>query len=145
MGGCHGCFELKGVHVASILAMGLFKQVYKEIIKKDSETDKSKREQSRSIALKARKESSDGDSSTSDSEDKKSSHGRKRNSRKFHQIDETNLDNHMKRENHSKEIKTTKIAKAKENALSVVIQIISSENIQNYQDIKNQKAFVGGI
>ncbi|GKA59327.1 hypothetical protein Tco_0758640, partial [Tanacetum coccineum] len=26
MGGCHGCFELKGVHVASILAMGLFKQ-----------------------------------------------------------------------------------------------------------------------
>ncbi|GJT15632.1 hypothetical protein Tco_0874338, partial [Tanacetum coccineum] len=26
LGGCHGCFELKGVHVASILAMGLFKQ-----------------------------------------------------------------------------------------------------------------------
>ncbi|GKA68925.1 zf-CCHC domain-containing protein [Tanacetum coccineum] len=38
-------------------------------IKKDSETVKSKREQSRSIALKARKESSDEDSSTSDSED----------------------------------------------------------------------------
>nr|GEV62667.1 zf-CCHC domain-containing protein/DUF4219 domain-containing protein/UBN2 domain-containing protein [Tanacetum cinerariifolium] len=36
---------------------------------KDSETIKSKREQSRSIALKARKESSDDDSSTSDSED----------------------------------------------------------------------------
>ncbi|GJX81405.1 zf-CCHC domain-containing protein [Tanacetum coccineum] len=43
--------------------------VYEEIIKKDSETVKSKREQSRSIALKARKESSDDDSSTSDSED----------------------------------------------------------------------------
>ncbi|GKB87319.1 hypothetical protein Tco_0959591, partial [Tanacetum coccineum] len=28
MGGCHGCFELKGVHVASYLAMGLFKQVH---------------------------------------------------------------------------------------------------------------------
>ncbi|GKF53857.1 hypothetical protein Tco_0160767, partial [Tanacetum coccineum] len=42
---------------------------------------------------------------------------------------------------YSKEIKTTKMAKAKENALSVEIQIISSENIQNYQ---NQKAFVGG-
>ncbi|GJT13672.1 hypothetical protein Tco_0860714 [Tanacetum coccineum] len=40
-----------------------------EVIKKDSETVKSKREQSRSIALKARKESSDEDSSTSDSED----------------------------------------------------------------------------
>ncbi|GJR65306.1 hypothetical protein Tco_0011371 [Tanacetum coccineum] len=37
--------------------------------KKDSKTVKSKREQSRSIALKARKESSDDDSSTSDSED----------------------------------------------------------------------------
>ncbi|GKB66614.1 hypothetical protein Tco_0928026 [Tanacetum coccineum] len=40
-----------------------------EVIKKDSETVKSKREQSRSIALKARKDSSDDNSSTSDSED----------------------------------------------------------------------------
>ncbi|GJT82460.1 hypothetical protein Tco_1056802 [Tanacetum coccineum] len=44
-------------------------KVYEEVIKKDSETVKSKREQSRSIALKARKESSDEDSSTFDSED----------------------------------------------------------------------------
>ncbi|GKC56434.1 hypothetical protein Tco_1084032 [Tanacetum coccineum] len=36
-------------------------KVYEEIIKKDSETVKSKREQSRSIALKARKKSSDDD------------------------------------------------------------------------------------
>ncbi|GJV85270.1 hypothetical protein Tco_1525168 [Tanacetum coccineum] len=43
-------------------------KVYEEVIKKDSETVKSKREQSRSIALKARKDSSD-DSSTSDSKD----------------------------------------------------------------------------
>ncbi|GJR83895.1 zf-CCHC domain-containing protein [Tanacetum coccineum] len=43
-------------------------KVYEEIIKKDSETVKSKREQSRSIALKARKESSDDDSSIFDSE-----------------------------------------------------------------------------
>ncbi|GJU81422.1 zf-CCHC domain-containing protein [Tanacetum coccineum] len=43
-------------------------KVYEEVIKKDSETVKSKREQSRSIVLKARKDSSD-DSSTSDSED----------------------------------------------------------------------------
>nr|GEW78913.1 UBN2 domain-containing protein [Tanacetum cinerariifolium] len=43
--------------------------VYEEVIKKDFKTAKSKREQSRSIALKARKESSDDDSSTSDSED----------------------------------------------------------------------------
>ncbi|GJU66743.1 hypothetical protein Tco_1253002 [Tanacetum coccineum] len=44
-------------------------KVYEEVIKKDCETVKSKREQSRSIALKARKESSDDHSSTSDSED----------------------------------------------------------------------------
>ncbi|GKF73783.1 zf-CCHC domain-containing protein, partial [Tanacetum coccineum] len=43
--------------------------VYEEVIKKDFKTVKSKREQSRSIALKARKDSSDDDSSTSDSED----------------------------------------------------------------------------
>ncbi|GJV59241.1 zf-CCHC domain-containing protein [Tanacetum coccineum] len=44
-------------------------KVYKEVIKKDSETVKNKREQSKSIALKTRKEYSDDDSSTSDSED----------------------------------------------------------------------------
>ncbi|GKB68504.1 putative reverse transcriptase domain-containing protein, partial [Tanacetum coccineum] len=44
-------------------------KVYEEVIKKDSETVKSKREQCRSIALKAIKESSDDDSSTSDSKD----------------------------------------------------------------------------
>ncbi|GKA26319.1 hypothetical protein Tco_0712428 [Tanacetum coccineum] len=46
-------------------------KVYEEVIKKDSETVKSKREKSRSIALKARKDSSDDNSSTSDSEDEK--------------------------------------------------------------------------
>ncbi|GJY90171.1 zf-CCHC domain-containing protein [Tanacetum coccineum] len=44
-------------------------KVYEVIIKKDSEMVKSKREQNRSLALKAKKESSDEDSSTSDSED----------------------------------------------------------------------------
>ncbi|GKB30344.1 hypothetical protein Tco_0869745 [Tanacetum coccineum] len=46
---------------------------------------------------------------------------------------------HEDKENHFKEIKTTKMAKAKENALSVEIQIISLENVQNYQDIKIKK------
>ncbi|GJR14967.1 zf-CCHC domain-containing protein [Tanacetum coccineum] len=44
-------------------------KVYEVIIKKDSEMIKGKREQSRSLALKAKKESSDEDSSNSDSED----------------------------------------------------------------------------
>ncbi|GJZ29090.1 zf-CCHC domain-containing protein, partial [Tanacetum coccineum] len=42
---------------------------YEVIIKKDSEMVKSKRELNRSLALKAKKESSDKDNSTSDSED----------------------------------------------------------------------------
>ncbi|GJW34681.1 hypothetical protein Tco_0057601 [Tanacetum coccineum] len=44
-------------------------KVYKVIIKKDSKMVKGKREQSRSLALKAKKESSDEDSLNSDSED----------------------------------------------------------------------------
>ncbi|GJZ37005.1 hypothetical protein Tco_0583196 [Tanacetum coccineum] len=44
-------------------------KVYEVIIKKNSEMVKGKREQNRSFALKAKKESSDEDSSTSDSED----------------------------------------------------------------------------
>nr|GEV11328.1 UBN2 domain-containing protein [Tanacetum cinerariifolium] len=44
-------------------------KVYEVIIKKDSKMVKGKREQNRSLALKAKKESSDEDSSTSDSED----------------------------------------------------------------------------
>ncbi|GJT43414.1 hypothetical protein Tco_0952129 [Tanacetum coccineum] len=44
-------------------------KVYEVIIKKDSEMVQGKREQNRSLALKAKKESSDEDSSTSDSED----------------------------------------------------------------------------
>ncbi|GJX77266.1 hypothetical protein Tco_0324077 [Tanacetum coccineum] len=44
-------------------------KVYEVIIKKDSEMVKGKREENRSLALKAKKESSDDDSLTSDSED----------------------------------------------------------------------------
>ncbi|GJW45360.1 hypothetical protein Tco_0074159 [Tanacetum coccineum] len=44
-------------------------KVYEVIIKNDSEMVKGKREQNRSLALKAKKESSDDNSSTSDSED----------------------------------------------------------------------------
>ncbi|GJS31018.1 zf-CCHC domain-containing protein [Tanacetum coccineum] len=45
-------------------------KVYEEVIKKDFETVKDKKEQSRSLALKVKKEVSDEDSSSSDSEDK---------------------------------------------------------------------------
>nr|GEW45350.1 transposase, Ptta/En/Spm, transposase, Tnp1/En/Spm-like protein [Tanacetum cinerariifolium] len=110
-------------------------KVYKEVIKKDFETVKSKREQNRSIALKAKKESSDNDSSTSDSEDEEYAMA-VRDFKKFSKDEDDSKDSHMKKENHPKEIKTTKMAKAKENDLSVEIQIILSDNVQNYQDIK---------
>ncbi|GKE99720.1 hypothetical protein Tco_0023071 [Tanacetum coccineum] len=60
--------ELKNLTTLSLDELIGNLKVYEEVIKKDSETVKSKREQSRSIALKARKESSDDDSSISDSE-----------------------------------------------------------------------------
>nr|GEY11149.1 hypothetical protein [Tanacetum cinerariifolium] len=44
-------------------------KVYEEVIKKDLKTVKGKKEQSRSLALKAKKEVSNKDSSSSDSED----------------------------------------------------------------------------
>ncbi|GKC91631.1 hypothetical protein Tco_1152280 [Tanacetum coccineum] len=44
-------------------------KVYEVIIKEDSKMVKGKREQSRSLALKAKKESSDEDSSTSESDE----------------------------------------------------------------------------
>ncbi|GJZ67823.1 hypothetical protein Tco_0631063, partial [Tanacetum coccineum] len=40
----------------------------------------------------------------------------------------------MMKESHPKEVKTTKMAKAKENVLNVEIQIISLESVQNYQE-----------
>ncbi|GJY37450.1 hypothetical protein Tco_0422828 [Tanacetum coccineum] len=82
-------------------------KVYEEVIKKDSETVKNKREQSRSIALKARKESSDEDSSTSDSEMKNIAMAvRKLQETSLKDKDDL-LNNHMKKEDHSKEIKMT--------------------------------------
>nr|GEY63173.1 zf-CCHC domain-containing protein/UBN2 domain-containing protein [Tanacetum cinerariifolium] len=110
-------------------------KVYKEVIKKDSETVKSKREQSRSIALKARKKSSDDDSSTFDSEDEEYAMAVRDFKKLFKRRGRFIRQPHEERKSFQKK-KTTKMAKAKENALSVEIQIISSENVRNYQDIK---------
>ncbi|GJX49951.1 hypothetical protein Tco_0276796 [Tanacetum coccineum] len=76
-------------------------KVYEEVIKKDSEIVKSKREQSRSIALKARKGSSDDDSSTSDIEDEEYAMA-VRDFKKFFKRRGRFVNNYMKKENHSK-------------------------------------------
>ncbi|GJV03973.1 hypothetical protein Tco_1337542 [Tanacetum coccineum] len=52
-------------------------KVYEEVIKKDFKTVKGKKEQSRSLALKVKKEVSDEDSLRSDSEDERVCYGRK--------------------------------------------------------------------
>nr|GEW06582.1 retrotransposon protein, putative, Ty1-copia subclass [Tanacetum cinerariifolium] len=79
-------------------------KVYEMIIKKDSETVKAKVEK-KSIALKAKKESSDEKCSTSGSED----------------------------EERSKEAVMTRTVKEIENTLDVVTRIILLENVQNHR------------
>ncbi|GJS64803.1 hypothetical protein Tco_0679367 [Tanacetum coccineum] len=60
--------ESKDLHLYHLMNFRT-KKVYEVIIKNDSEVVKGKREQNRYLALKSKKESSDEDSSTSDSED----------------------------------------------------------------------------
>nr|GEX84112.1 UBN2 domain-containing protein [Tanacetum cinerariifolium] len=103
-------------------------KVYEEVIKNDSETVKSKSEQSRSIALKARNEYSDDDSSTFDSEDEEYAMAVRDFKKFFKRRGRFVRQPHEKRKSFQ-EIKTTKMAKAKENDLSVEIQIILSKNV----------------
>ncbi|GJT77348.1 hypothetical protein Tco_1044073 [Tanacetum coccineum] len=93
---------------------------------------------SRSYALKARKESIDDDSSTSDSEDGEYVMAI-RDFKEIHSnVEVDSLDNPYEERNSFQEL-SDKMARAKENALCDVIQIISSKNVQNYQDIKTKK------
>ncbi|GJW94327.1 hypothetical protein Tco_0173999 [Tanacetum coccineum] len=108
-------------------------KVYEVIIKKDSEVVKGKREQSRSLALKAKKESSDEDSSIFDSEDKEYVMAVRDFKKFFKRQGRFVIQPHDER-SLSKGIKMTRMAKAKENALDVDIQIISLENAQNHQE-----------
>nr|GEV53436.1 retrovirus-related Pol polyprotein from transposon TNT 1-94 [Tanacetum cinerariifolium] len=78
------------------------------IIKKDSKIVKGKREQSRSLALKAKKESSDEETLTNESEDEVYA------------------------------MATTRTVRVKENALDVEIQITSFENVRSLQEAKTK-------
>ncbi|GJV00588.1 hypothetical protein Tco_1329858 [Tanacetum coccineum] len=111
---------------------GFIARIVYESNKKVSETVKAK-EIKVDLLPKTRKESSDEDSSTSDSRRKDEEYvmAVKKTSRNYFKKTRRFVDNHMKKENHLKEIKMTKIGKAKENALSAEIQIISSENVRN--------------
>ncbi|GJX43057.1 hypothetical protein Tco_0259733 [Tanacetum coccineum] len=113
-------------------------KVYEEVIKKDSETVISKREQSRSIALKARKESSDDDSSTSNSEDEEYAMAVRDFNKFFKTRGRFARQPHEEKKSFQRN-KDDKNGKGEKNVLSLEIQIISSENVQNYQDIKIKK------
>ncbi|GKC18500.1 alpha/beta hydrolases superfamily protein [Tanacetum coccineum] len=65
----HGIEESKNLTTLPLDELIGNLKVYEEVIKKDVETVKGKKEQSRSLALKVKKEVSDEDSSSSDSED----------------------------------------------------------------------------
>ncbi|GJU13542.1 zf-CCHC domain-containing protein [Tanacetum coccineum] len=65
-------------------------KVYEEILKKDSEMVKGKREQNRSLALKAKNESSDEDSSTFDSEDEEYAMANDKSERKCFKCEDPN-------------------------------------------------------
>ncbi|GJY62019.1 hypothetical protein Tco_0462676 [Tanacetum coccineum] len=107
-------------------------KVYEEVIKKDFETVKGKKEQSRSLALKVKNEVSDEDISSSDSEDEEYAMAVKEFKKFFKRrggfVRQTRGDR-----KHSKEVEMMVMEKVKENILDVVIQITSLENVQSRQ------------
>ncbi|GJS47177.1 hypothetical protein Tco_0597298 [Tanacetum coccineum] len=92
-----------------------------------------KREQSRSLALKAKKESSDEDSLTSDSEDEEYDMAMRDFKKFFKRRGRFVRQPHDERKS-SQRNKDDKNGKSERNALNVEIQIISSENSQNCQE-----------
>nr|GEV45335.1 UBN2 domain-containing protein [Tanacetum cinerariifolium] len=107
-------------------------KVYEEIIKKDFETVKRKKEQSRSLELKVKKEVIDEDSSSSDSKDEEYAMVVKE-FKKFFKRQGRFVRQLRGDRKHSKEVEMMVMVKVKENVLDVVIQITSLENVQSRQ------------
>nr|GEU56184.1 UBN2 domain-containing protein [Tanacetum cinerariifolium] len=108
-------------------------KVYEVIIMKDSEMVKEKREKSRSLVLKAKTESSDEDSLTSDSEDEEYVMA-VRDFKKFFKRRRRFVRQPRDERNSFQRSKDDQNRKTRENALDVEIQIISSDNAQNHQE-----------
>ncbi|GJU93951.1 hypothetical protein Tco_1318707 [Tanacetum coccineum] len=108
-------------------------KVYEVIIKNDSEMVKGKREQNRSLALKAKKESSDEDSSTSDSEDEEYAMA-VRDFKKFFKRGGRFVRQPHDERKVSQRNKDDKNGKGEKNVLNLGIQITSSESVQKYQE-----------
>ncbi|GKC12461.1 hypothetical protein Tco_1009243, partial [Tanacetum coccineum] len=108
-------------------------KVYEVIIKKYSEMVKGKREQNRSLALKAKKKSSDEDSSTSGSEDEEYAMAL-RDFKKIFKRRGRFVRQPQDERKSSQRNKNDKNDKSERKCFNVDIQIISSENAQNYQE-----------
>nr|GEY26866.1 transposase, Ptta/En/Spm, transposase, Tnp1/En/Spm-like protein [Tanacetum cinerariifolium] len=106
-------------------------KVYEVIIKIESEMVKGKREQSRSLTLKAKKESSDKDSLTSDIEEEEYAMA-VRDFKKFFKRQGRFVRQPRDERKSFQRSKDDKNGKTSENALGVEIQIISSENAQDH-------------
>ncbi|GJR85573.1 hypothetical protein Tco_0209584 [Tanacetum coccineum] len=104
-------------------------KVYEEVIKKDFEMVKGKKEQSRSLALKVKKEVSDEDSSRSDSEDEECVMAVKEFKKFFKRRGRFVRQPRGDRKTF-KEVEMMVMVKVKENVLDVVIQITSLENVR---------------
>ncbi|GJV79533.1 hypothetical protein Tco_1515403 [Tanacetum coccineum] len=109
-------------------------KVYEEVIKKDVETVKGKKEQSRSLALKVKKEVSDEDSSSSDSEEEDYAMAVKEFNKFFKRRRRFARQPRGDRKIF-KRSRNEVMIKVKENVLDVVTQITSLENVQSRQRI----------
>nr|GEV86070.1 UBN2 domain-containing protein [Tanacetum cinerariifolium] len=107
-------------------------KVYEEVIKKDFETVKGKREQSRSLALMVTKKLSDEDSSSSDSEDEEYAMAVKE-FKKFFKRRERFVRQPQGDRKTFQRSRNDGYDKSERNVLDVVIQITSLENVQSRQ------------
>nr|GEV34459.1 retrovirus-related Pol polyprotein from transposon TNT 1-94 [Tanacetum cinerariifolium] len=114
-------------------------KVHEMIIKKDSEIVKAKVER-KSLALKAKKESSDEECSNSGSEDEEYAMAVK-DSKKFFKRRGRFVRQPRNDKRCSKEAVTTRTVKVIENALDAATRIILLENVQNHRKIKTKELF----
>ncbi|GKB15404.1 hypothetical protein Tco_0849327 [Tanacetum coccineum] len=102
-------------------------KVHEVIMEKDSQICKGKRERVKSITLRAKKESSDDETSTSECDDEEYDI---RDFKKFFRRKGRFVSNHMKRTSHSEKGMIRK-ARVIENALDAEIRITSLASVQN--------------
>ncbi|GKC91971.1 retrovirus-related pol polyprotein from transposon TNT 1-94, partial [Tanacetum coccineum] len=112
-------------------------KVHEMIIKKDYELVKAKGER-KSFALNAKKESSDEECSTSESEDEEYAMA-DRDFKKFFKRRGRFVRQPRNEKKRSKEAEMTRMTKVIENVLDAVIQIILLENVQSHQKTRTKE------